>query len=100
MMGVLEHMPFLSQFLAKAAKVLRPGGVLIISLPDFNCSSWRILEAVKDNPYWSEMEHHHNFSRQSLVELLRQHSFEVTGFCVPFRYKAKMEVYSLKLRVN
>jgi hypothetical protein len=46
------------------------------------------------------MEQQHIFSRQGLVELLRQHSFEVTGFCVSFRYKAQMEVYLLKLRVN
>jgi 2-polyprenyl-3-methyl-5-hydroxy-6-metoxy-1,4-benzoquinol methylase len=100
MMDVLEHMPFPSQALAKAAQVLRPGGVLVISLPDLNCSSWRMMEAAKDNPYWIEMEHHHNFSRQRLVELLRQHSFQVAGFSVPFRYKAQMEVYALKLDIN
>jgi hypothetical protein len=58
------------------------------------------MEAAKDNPCWIEMEQQHIFSRQGLVELLRQHSFEVTGFCVSFRYKAQMEVYLLKLRVN
>jgi len=95
MMDVLEHMPFPSQALAKAAQVLRPGGVLVMSLPDMSCSSWRLMDAEKANPYWMEIEHHHNFSRQRLVALLRQHEFEVAGFAIPLRYKAQMEVYAV-----
>lgn len=95
MMDVLEHMPFPGQALAKAAQVLRPGSVLVISLPDMSCSSWRMMDAEKANPYWMEIEHHHNFTRERLVALLREHGFGVAGFAIPNRYKAQMEVYAL-----
>ncbi|WP_223516270.1 class I SAM-dependent methyltransferase [Pseudomonas sp. GL-B-19] len=63
MMDVLEHMPYPLEALRKAAQVLRPGGVIVISLPDLTSSSWKIMDAEKANPYWLEIEHYHNFSR-------------------------------------
>lgn len=98
MMDVLEHMPFPGRALEKAAQVLRPGGVLVISLPDLECSSWRIMDAAKVNPYWMEIEHHHNFSRRRLTDLLRQYGFEVVDFSIPYRHKAQMEIYAKNQR--
>lgn len=96
MMDVLEHMPYPREALHKAASVLRPGGVIVISLPDLSCSSWRIMDAAHANPYWMEMEHHHNFSRQRLSALLKECGFTVTGFAIPHRYKAQMEMYAVR----
>lgn len=97
MMDVLEHMPFPVSAINKAAEVIRPGGVLVISMPDFNCSSWRMMDAAKANPYWMEIEHHHNFSRQRLAILLQENGFTVADFAIPHRYKAQMEVYAVRV---
>jgi SAM-dependent methyltransferase len=96
MMDVLEHMPYPRAALEKAAKIIAPGGVIVISVPDMGSSSWRMMDAAKANPYWIEIEHHHNFSRQSLVRLLKECGFIPSDFAVPFRYKAQMEIYAIK----
>ncbi|SQF99602.1 putative O-linked N-acetylglucosamine transferase, SPINDLY family [Paucimonas lemoignei] len=96
MMDVLEHMPYPILALRKAAQVLRPGGVMVISLPDLTSSSWKIMDAEKANPYWAEIEHYHNFSRDRLVALLNSNGFAVVGFAIPTRYKAQMELYAVR----
>jgi predicted O-linked N-acetylglucosamine transferase (SPINDLY family)/SAM-dependent methyltransferase len=96
MMDVLEHMPYPGLALGKAAELVRPGGVLVISLPDLSCSSWRMMDAAKSNPYWMEIEHHHNFSRERLIALLGERGFGVADFGIPHRYKAQMELYAVR----
>lgn len=96
MMDVLEHIPYPARALEKANMLLRPGGLLVISLPDGMCSSWRIMDATKTNPYWMEIEHHHNFSRSRLASLLKQWGFTIVDFATPYRYKAQMEIYAIK----
>jgi len=96
MMDVLEHMPFPKETIIKASEVIRSGGVFIISLPDLACSSWREMDAAKTNPYWMEMEHHHNFTRQRLITLLQENGFDVVGYAIPYRYKVQMEVYAIR----
>lgn len=97
MMDVLEHMPYPREALKKAARVLAPGGVIVISLPDISSSSWRVMDAAQANPYWIEIEHHHNFSRQRLVGLLRECGFGIADFSIPYRYKAQMEIYAVRV---
>ncbi len=97
MMDVLEHMPFPMTAIKKAADVIKPGGILVISMPDLNCSSWKMMDAAKANPYWMEIEHHHNFSRQRLTILLQDNGFEVADFAIPYRYKAQMEIYAIRV---
>lgn len=70
MMDVLEHIPYPARALEKANMLLRPGGLLVISLPDLTSSSWRIMDAMKTNPYWMEIEHHHNFSRSQFAKTM------------------------------
>lgn len=94
MMDVLEHMPYPREALRKAASVLHPHGLIVISLPDSNCSSWRVMDAANSNPYWREIEHHHNFSRQRLMALLDECGFDVVDFAIPLQYKAQMELYA------
>lgn len=97
MMDVLEHMPYPKQALHKAHQVLAPGGLIIISLPDLGCSAWKLMNAANANPYWGELEHHHNFSRQRLMTLLEEQGFEVQDATIPRRYKAQIEVYAKKV---
>lgn len=94
MMDVLEHMPNPCAALQRAYALLQPKGVLVISLPNSDCSSWRLIGEA--NPYWTEIEHYHNFSRQRLSSLLNQYGFDVVHYDIPFRYQAQMELYALK----
>jgi SAM-dependent methyltransferase len=97
MMDVLEHMPYPREALKKAASILGSGGLIIISLPDLTCSSWRLMDRSNANPYWMEIEHHHNFSRQRLILLLKECGFLIVNFAIPFRYKSQMEIYATKV---
>ena len=94
MMYVLEHLPNPCEALQRAHSLLHPKGVLIISLPNTDCSSWKLMG--NSNPYWIEIEHYHNFSRQRLTDLLNQYGFSVVHYDIPFRYKAQMELYAVK----
>ncbi len=94
MCDVLEHMPYPREALAQAHSLLRPGGLLLISLPNLESSSWRLMDQASANPYWAEIEHHHNFGRSRLSALLREHGFSVAMFDIPYRYKAQMELYA------
>lgn len=98
MMDVLQQIPYPRDALRKAAQVLRPAGVLVISLPDLSSSSWKALSETSINPYWTELEHHHHFSRDRLIALLRECGFEIVAFAIPSRYKAQMEVYAVRAK--
>lgn len=45
------------------------------------------MDAAKSNPYWMEIEHHHNFSRERLIALLGERGFEVADFGIPYSIK-------------
>jgi protein O-GlcNAc transferase len=96
MMDVLQQMPFPREALRKAAQILRPGGVIVISAPDLTGSSWKAMSEANINPYWAELESHHHFSRDRLIALLRECDFEITDFAIPNRYKAQMELYAVR----
>jgi SAM-dependent methyltransferase len=96
MMDVLEQLPFPREALRKAAEVLRPGGVLVVSTADMAASSWRVMEAEKVNPYWTDLERLHNFNREQLVALLRDTGFEIADFSIAGRAMAQMEIYAVR----
>ncbi len=89
---VLEHMPFPCDGLAAAHRLLRADGVLFVSMPNYDCAAWRLLDAGNANPYWGELEHFHNFSRQRLYSLLAEQGFEVVHYSVSERYRVCMEI--------
>ncbi len=89
---VLEHMAFPREGLAAAHRLLRPDGVLFASMPNYDCAAWRLLDAANANPYWGELEHFHNFSRQRLHALLAESGFEVVHYSVSERYRVCMEI--------
>jgi SAM-dependent methyltransferase len=89
---VLEHMPFPQHGLAAAHRLLRADGVLFVSMPNYDCMAWRLLDAGNANPYWGELEHFHNFSRARLCAVLEEHGFEPVHYAVSERYRVCMEV--------
>lgn len=94
---VLEHMPFPKEGLAAAHRLLRPDGVLFVSMPNYDCMAWRLLDAGNANPYWGELEHFHNFSRARLCAVLDEEGFEPLHYAVSERYRVCMEVTARRL---
>jgi protein O-GlcNAc transferase len=97
MADVLEHMPFPKTGLVAAWWLLRPGGVLFLSMPNMDNMVWRLLHANNVNPYWGEIEHYHNFTRKRLYALLGEHGFQPVEYNVSERYRACMEVIAVKM---
>jgi protein O-GlcNAc transferase len=97
MCDLLEHLPFPLPALRQAHRMLAADGILIISLPNMDSSSWRVMDAHAVNPYWMEIEHHHNFTRGRLSQVLAEAGFRCERFDIPARYKSQMELYARKI---
>lgn len=97
MFDVLEHTPYPAAELARAHELLNPDGLLIVSCPNMGCFAWEVLDAQGVNPYWGEIEHYHNFTRQRLADLLDACGFEVVSFNVSERWRLGMEIIARKV---
>lgn len=97
MADVLEHVPFPKTFLDHANKLLKPDGLIFISLPNLSAPIWEIMNKNGVNPYWAEIEHFHNFSRERLISLLKDHNFEYCHYGISERYRACMEMVARKI---
>ena len=96
MADVLEHLPFPPDAIAKANFLSSKDGLLFISLPHYNSAVWKLMSDQNSNPYWMELEHFHNFSRDRLYNLLTEHGFAPCHYGVSKRYLACMEVIAKK----
>jgi protein O-GlcNAc transferase len=94
MADVLEHLPFPKRALQQARELLRPDGVLFLSMPNADAFVWDATTRAGTNPYWSEIEHYHNFGRRRLTALLEECGFAVLRYGVNFRYRMGMELFS------
>ena len=92
MADVLEHMPFPKRALRDARELLRPGGLLFLSMPNADAFVWQASTRAQTNPYWGEIEHYHNFGRRRLTALLEECGFAVLRYGVSFRYRMCMEL--------
>jgi len=97
MFDALEHMPFPGQELRHAHRLLAKDGLLVLSMPNSDCTPWKIMDTQGVNPYWAELEHYHNFSRRRLYSLLEQHDFLPMEYGVSDRYRLSMEVIARKV---
>jgi predicted O-linked N-acetylglucosamine transferase (SPINDLY family)/SAM-dependent methyltransferase len=96
LMDTLEQIAYPRAALEKAAQILRPGGVLVLSTPDLTSSVWKAMDVEQTNPYWMDLERYHNFSRDRIVGLLNDSGFEVVDFAIPARSKAQIELYAVR----
>ena len=94
---VLEHVAFPRQALQRVHTALKSGGLLVVSCPNLDSASWRQSNISGTNPYWSELEHCHNFSRASLMHLLMEEGFQPLEYNISPRYKSCMEVIARKV---
>lgn len=92
MCDVVEHVPQPKELLRAARERMNPDGALLISMPNADSCVWRMLDLAKSNPYWAELEHYHNFTRESLYRLLEQTGFKPVSYGISKRYRACMEV--------
>jgi protein O-GlcNAc transferase len=92
MADVLEHMPFPKIGLLHARGLMQRDGVLFVSCPNAEAPLWAMWNAQGANPYWQEIEHHHNFTRTRLYALLRATGFEPIAYSASERYRCGMEV--------
>lgn len=94
--GGLPRTPYPKRALAAAHRLLRRGGVLFLSMPNMDTIEWRILDAMGANPFWGEIEHHHNFTRARVVTLLEQQGFRVADYAVGEEDPSVMELIAIK----
>jgi protein O-GlcNAc transferase len=96
MMDVLAQFPYPREALRKAAEILPPGGLLLLSTPDIASVSWRLLESTHANPFWTQFERFHIFDRERLIGLLEDAGFEVAHFTASGRELAHVELYAVR----
>lgn len=92
MADVVEHEPFPIDSLKSARRLIQDSGLLLISMPNGSAPLWHYWNANGINPYWTEIEHYHNFTRESLYWLLEQTGFEPIHYAISERYRSCMEV--------
>ncbi|MEX0305575.1 MAG: class I SAM-dependent methyltransferase [Leisingera sp.] len=95
-MDVLEHVPHPKPFLRAAAGFLETGSPMLISMPNSESFAWDYATGIKQNPYWGELEHFHNFSRSRLYSLLEEVGMKPVRFGLSERYRLSMEVVAVK----
>lgn len=72
---VIEHVESVEKTLKEWARVLRPGGLLVIETPDANCRKAKRLGA-RYRKFWAP-EHTYTFSRSSLQKFFERAGLEV-----------------------
>jgi SAM-dependent methyltransferase len=85
MWHVLEHVHDLEERMATVERILRPGGIFVVAVP--NRGSW---DAMHYGPHWAAYDlprHLYHFSPQNLQRLLNRFGFE-TGKILPMKLDA------------
>ncbi|ADU01057.1 class I SAM-dependent methyltransferase [Mycolicibacterium gilvum] len=92
MADVVEHEPYPLETLRTARELISSPGMLLISMPNASAPLWHYWNATDQNPYWHEIEHYHNFTRERLYDVLRDSGFEPRHYAISERYRCCMEV--------
>jgi 2-polyprenyl-3-methyl-5-hydroxy-6-metoxy-1,4-benzoquinol methylase len=78
MWHVLEHVHDLHEYLQHFERILKPGGTLIIAVPNYTS-----LDAGIYRQYWAAYDvprHLYHFSPQSMQSLVQQHGFSISQY--------------------
>lgn len=74
--AVLEHLKNRSQAFREIYRVLKPGGLLFISVPNKN-TAWKKLQRSVGLTGFSDPDHKLEFSRSQIINLLKIHQFSI-----------------------
>lgn len=76
---VIEHVANAGEHLAEAARVLKPGGTLIVGTPDYGRPLWWLIEWIYGRVLPGAYAHEHitHFTRRTLARRLAALGFEV-----------------------
>jgi 2-polyprenyl-3-methyl-5-hydroxy-6-metoxy-1,4-benzoquinol methylase len=97
MADVVEHEPFPRNALSCARRLIDDPGVLLISMPNASAPLWHHWNATNQNPYWHEIEHYHNFTRERLYAELQKTGFRPFNYAISERYYCCMEVLAVPI---
>lgn len=95
MADVVEHEAFPVAVLRKGRELIADAGALLISMPNADAPLWHQWNSTNQNPYWHEIEHYHNFTRQRLYALLRGTGFDPVHYAISERYRCCMEIVAI-----
>lgn len=71
----LEHLDNPIGILTKAGRILKKGGIIFVDVPNFGGLSSKFLK--KSWPYLAPEEHKHQFTKQSLSQILEKSGFNI-----------------------
>ena len=87
---VIEHLQRPVDGLKKAHRLLKDGGILWLSTPNFESAFSRMTKV--DDPMWREPYHITYFSRSGLLKQLEWVGFQLLDYRVSNRYNGSMEL--------
>ncbi len=84
---VIEHIPYDDVIFTEFARVLRPGGLLILGTPDYATIGWRTIEPLYGlfAPGGYKDEHITHYTREDLIATCRRFGFALEGVAYVFR---------------
>lgn len=94
MADVVEHEPFPLDVLRSARELINDPGILFVSMPNASAPLWHHWNSTNQNPYWQELAHYHNFTREKLYAVLQEAGFKPFHYAISERYRCCMEVLS------
>lgn len=87
---IVEHLQDPVQGLQKAYRLLKDGGVLWLSTPNYESSFSRMMKV--NDPMWREVEHISYFNKDGLLRVLESVGFSLEDYTVSNRYNGSMEL--------
>jgi len=84
---VIEHIPYDDVIFTELARVLRPGGLLILGTPDYATIGWRTIEPLYGffAPGGYKDEHITHYTREDLIATCRRFGFDLEDVAYVFR---------------
>lgn len=76
LLDVLEHLQSRDQILAEIRRILKPGGLLLLGVPNSG-TSWKKLQRSVDLSSLADPDHKIEFSQNSIEKLLVKHNFKI-----------------------
>lgn len=74
--AVLEHLVNRDKAITEVYRVLKPGGKLLLSVPNSN-TTWKNIQKKAGLPYFADSDHKLEYQRDEIISFLTAHHFKV-----------------------